>query len=414
MCEVLLLTPQLPYPPHQGTSLRNLHIVKGLSRRNRITLLSFLEHDRRAGPETMGPLPDLCRQIVTIPAPPRRSSTQRLWQMATTRKPDMALRLHSHRFEITLRRLLSEKLFAVVQIEGIELAWTIEPIRAICPDVKLVFDAHNAESVLQERSMQADLGNFRRWPAAAYSWVQSRRLRQLEAWIGEEVDWVTAVSQSDKDSLAAQMTESQVPITIIPNSIDVSQYEGDTEAADFLSTNLYSYDVIFTGKMDYRPNVDAVLWFADEVWPKIVAHMPETKWAIVGQRVHARLERVRDLPGVTFTGWVEHIQPYLVGAKVFIMPFRVGSGTRLKLIEALAARKAVVSTSMGVEGYPVQNGTELLLADTAKDMAEAVVKLLADPELRIRLGTTGCGFAQQYDWRKITTKFDEVYSALGE
>ena len=321
-----------------------------------------------------------------VPAPPRRSTLNRLWQMASTGKPDMALRLSSDRFEITLRRLLSEREFDVVQVEGIELAWTMEPIRAIRPDVKLVFDAHNAESVLQERSMQADLGNARRWPAAAYSWLQSRRLRRLEAWIGEKADWVTAVSQSDKESLAVQMRSSQVPITVVPNSIDVSQYMGGAETEDFSDASVPSYDLIFIGKMDYRPNVDAVLWFAKEVWPSILARLPDTTWAIVGQKVHARLASVRDLPGVTFTGWVEHVQPYLAQAKVFVMPFRVGSGTRLKLIEALAAGKAVVSTSMGVEGYPVQHGRELLLADTAGEMADAVLKLLAEPELRTATG----------------------------
>ncbi len=386
MSVLLLLTPQLPYPAHQGTSLRNLHIIRGLARSNQITLLSFVEADQTAGKRTLGPLFELCEQTVMVPAPPRRSTLQRLRQMVTTDKPDMALRLSSDRFEITLRRLLSEREFDVVQVEGIELAWTIEPIRAIRPDVKLVFDAHNAESVLQKRSMQADFGNVRRWPAAAYSWVQSRRLHHLEAWIGEKVDWITAVSQSDKESLAVQMANSQVPITVVPNSIDVPQYIEAAEAGEYSAVTVPSYDVIFMGKMDYRPNVDAVIWFAEEVWPSILTRAPDTTWAVVGQKVHARLASVRDLRGITFTGWVEHVQPYLVQAKVFIMPFRVGSGTRLKLIEALAAGKAVVTTSMGVEGYPVQHGREVLLADTAADMADAVLNLLAEPELRNQLG----------------------------
>jgi glycosyltransferase involved in cell wall biosynthesis len=89
--------------------------------------------------------------------------------------------------------------------------------------------------------------------------------------------------------------------------------------------------------MDYRPNVDAVLWFAAEIWPLIKAKRPQTTWAIVGQKPHARLERLQEIEGVTVTGWVEEVRPYLTGAAVFVMPFRLGSGTRLKLIEAMAA-----------------------------------------------------------------------------
>ena len=140
--------------------------------------------------------------------------------------------------------------------------------------------------------------------------------------------------------------------------------------------------------------------------------MPEITWAVVGQKPHARLDRLHGVPGITVTGWVEKVQPYLAGARVFIMPFRVGSGTRLKLIEALAAGRAVVSTSLGVEGYPVQDGQELLLADSADEMASKILRLLQDSDFRAQLGKTGREFSQQYDWRKVIPIFDQVYEAL--
>jgi len=323
--------------------------------------------------------------------------------------PDMGLRLDSSRFEISLRRLLSERSYDVIQVEGIEMAWTMDAIRAVQPGIKILYDAHNAETVLQSRALQADINKIRRWPAAAYSWVQTGRLRRFEAWAGCEADWITAVSELDKANLADQMEVEQVPITVIPNCIDVSHYMNELHLSDVEAP---SYDVVFVGKMDFRPNVDAVLWFADEVWPEIVTQMPNMTWAVVGQKPHARLARLRDLPGVTVTGWVEHVFPYLSGAKLLVMPFRVGSGTRLKLIEALAAGKAVISTSLGVEGYPVIDGREVLLADKADDMVRAVLGLLADPERRERLGANGRQFAQQYDWRNIIPKFDEIYDAL--
>jgi glycosyltransferase involved in cell wall biosynthesis len=321
--------------------------------------------------------------------------------------PDMALRLDSRRFEITLRRLLSENTFDVVQVEGIEMAWVMNSIRIVKPNQKLVYDAHNAETLLQYRALQADLQNPRRWPEAAYSWVQSGRLRQFEAKVVEQADWVTAVSQIDKEYLTDQQAGNQVPITVIPNCIDVVQYNVES-----FPERPHTFDIIFIGKMDYRPNVDAVLWFADKVWPQILAGKPDTTWAIVGQKPHARLNKLQNVPGIKVTGWVEHVQPYLAGAKVFVMPFRVGSGTRLKLIEALAAGKAVVSTSLGVEGYSIEDGRELLLADTPADMALKVLDLLQESQRRIQLGVMGRIFAKQYDWRKVIPMFDEVYDAL--
>jgi glycosyltransferase involved in cell wall biosynthesis len=172
------------------------------------------------------------------------------------------------------------------------------------------------------------------------------------------------------------------------------------------------FDLVFIGKMDYRPNVDAVIWFADAVWPKIVAKQKGITLAIVGQKPHTRLDRLHEVPGITVTGWVDKVQPYLDGSRVFIMPFRVGSGTRLKLIEALAAGKAVISTTLGVEGYPVKDEQELMLADSASEMADKTVRLLKDKALRNQLGKAGREFARQYDWRKVIPLFDEVYDTI--
>ncbi|MEZ4646134.1 MAG: glycosyltransferase [Chloroflexota bacterium] len=115
---------------------------------------------------------------------------------------------------------------------------------------------------------------------------------------------------------------------------------------------------------------------------------------------------------MTVTGWVESVQPYLAGTAVFLMPFRVGSGTRLKLIEAMAAGKAIVSTPIGAEGFPVQHGREILLGETAAELETAVLHLLDHAQERTRLGAAARQFAQQYDWRVVVPQFDEVYRRI--
>lgn len=401
--KVLLLTPQLPYPPHQGTSLRNFHIIRGLAQACEVSLLSFLEPGQSIDAAQIAPLAELCQRIETIPMP-QRTTGKRLQQLLATRRPDMAHRLFSPAFNIRLLQMLQAADFDIVQIEGIEMARYLPVIRHGSPRSKIVFDDHNAETELQRRNFLTDLGQPRRWVAAAYSAEQVRRLHKFERWVCQQADWVTAVSQPDKTHLE-KFTQGQTPITVIPNSLDVQQFQ--LEEAQAIPS-----DIVFSGKMDYRPNVDAVLWFVDEVWPQIRQERPSTTFTIVGQKPHARLGRLRNEPGITLTGWVERVEPYLAGAKVFVLPFRVGSGTRLKLIEAMAAGKALVSTAVGAEGFPVEHNRELLLVDDPVEMGTAVLRLLTHPEERQRLGQAAQQFAQQYDWRVVVPEFLAIYQKL--
>ncbi|MBK8901754.1 MAG: glycosyltransferase [Anaerolineaceae bacterium] len=401
--KVLLLTPQLPYPPHQGTSLRNFHIIRGLAQACEVSLLSFLELGQSMAADQIAPLAGLCQRIETVPVP-QRTMGKRLYQLLATRRPDMAHRLFSPAFNVRLLQMLQAVSYDIVQIEGIELARYLPVIRHGSPRSKIVFDDHNAETELQRRNFLTDLRQPLRWVAAAYSAAQVRRLRRFERWVCQQADWVTAVSHPDKVHLE-QLTNGRTPITVIPNSLDVPQFQ--LEEAEVIPS-----DIVFSGKMDYRPNVDAVLWFVDEVWPMVRRERPSTTFTIVGQKPHVRLDRLKNEPGITLTGWVERVEPYLAGAKVFVLPFRVGSGTRLKLIEAMAAGKAVVSTAVGAEGFPVENNREIRLVDEAEGFGTAVLHLLNHPQERQRLGQAAQQFAQNYDWRVVVPQFLQIYREL--
>jgi glycosyltransferase involved in cell wall biosynthesis len=409
MANLLLLTPQLPYPPRQGTSLRNFHIIRGLAKGHDISLLSFEEG--KTDEASVKQLLEYCRAVWTVPAPVR-STTQRLVRLIGDTRPDMAHRLESTRFDTAIDEIISglsarqelQARFDIVQIEGIELARVIPLVRRLGPNCRIVLDEHNAEAELQIRSLKADLGDPKRWPASFYSWLQVPRLQRYEQWACRASDWVTVVSEPDRKRLAKFAPTT--PMSVIPNAIDVTEYQASPAQSSL------EYDLVFTGKMDYRPNVDAVLWFAREIWPTILQERPGTTWAIVGQNPHRRLKSLAELGGVTVTGQVEHIQPFIAGATVCIMPFRVGSGTRFKLIEAMAAGKAIVSTGVGAEGFAATNDKELLIADEPAEFASAALSLLNSPEERTRLGEQARLLAQAYDWQKVMPSFDAVYSQL--
>jgi polysaccharide biosynthesis protein PslH len=371
-----------------------------LAQNHEVTLLTFVEPGQATDEETLRPLTSLCHHLERVVAPQRTNFT-RLRQLLTSRLPDMAHRLYTPMFEIRLRQLLQQNEFDVIQVEGIELARYMTTVKETSPDSRLIFDNHNAETELQRRNLETDRSSPRRWLAAFYSWVQVGRLARFERWALETADATAAVSDADRAHL--QKLAADATIVTIPNCIDVTAY------ADDAAEESIPFDLVFSGKMDYRPNIDAVLWFAEAVWPRIKAERPETTWAIVGQKPHERLAHVQDMDGVTVTGWVESIRPYLHGASLFITPFRIGSGTRLKLIEAMAAGKAIVSTPVGAEGFAVTHKQELWLAENAAEMATAVLHLLDDAQTRTRLGQQARQFAQQYDWRVVIPAFEKLY-----
>ncbi len=397
---ILLLTPQRPYPAHQGTTLRNFNIVKELAKRHTVCVLCFLEPDQ--DPNDSGPLPELCQWVDTIPVP-HRTTALRLRQMLTTLRPDMSWRLWSPEFKQRLNQRLQAQPFDVVAIEAIEMAPYLPDIEALTPTPQIIYDAHNAEWILQKRAFTTDIKQPARWPGALYSWVQWHRLVRYEADLMRRTNHTIAMSPQDKAAL--HQINPQTPITIVPNGVDLtaySQFEGLPIA----------HDLVFTGKMDFRPNIDAVLWFGQHVLPLIQAQRPGITFAIVGQRPHPKLDVLRSIPKITITGFVDDIRPYIAGATVYVAPLRVGGGTRLKILEAMTMARPIVSTSVGAEGFPVTHGQELYFADDPQTYAQTVLNLLDNPMRRAKVGQAGKAFAQaHYGWDALIPDMEAAYQA---
>ncbi len=394
---ILFLTPQRPFPTHQGTTIRNFNIIAELSKRHTITLLTFLEADQNPN---HGELAPLCQNIQTIPVP-HRSTATRLRQMLTTARPDMSWRLWSAEFDSQLQVLLQQNSFDVVHIEGIEMAPYLPTLKQFAPRAKIIYDDHNAEWLLQHRNFTTDIKNPRRWIAAAYSFVQTQRLKNYEAWICRTADGVFAVSHADKNALL--QLDPALNIEVVPNGVNLQKYS-QTESPPI------PFDIVFTGKMDYRPNIDAMLWFAESVLPIIHARRPETTLAIVGQRPHARLDILRENSAITITGFVDEIIPYIAGGTVYIAPFRVGGGTRLKLLQAMAMKKAIVATTVGAEGFGITSGREMILVDDAETMANDILRLIDSPDERQRLGENARQFvADNFTWEALVPTFEKLY-----
>lgn len=388
-------------------AIRAYNLLGGLRERFRVDLYSLSSCPEAA--QHAAALRRVCERVEVFPAP-TRTRAQRLWALLTTRLPDMALRAYSPAFQDAVLKALADGGYAILHVESIEMApYALAALGAGLPQrPRVVFDDLNAEYLLQKRAFETDLRDPRRWAAAVYSFAQWRRLARYERQVCRVADCVVAVSKWDRDALVRLAPGANV--CVVPNGIDASHYvnyaaEGQCPIADTPGPKL-----VFTGKMDFRPNVDAVCWFADAILPRIRQHAPHTHVYIVGQRPSPAVQALGSRPGITVTGFVPDVRPYIAAADVYVVPMRMGGGTRLKVLEAMVLGKAIVSTSLGCEGYGLTSGRELVVADDAARFADETIALLRDPARRAKLGDTAREFAvSRYDWSRITPLLERAY-----
>jgi glycosyltransferase involved in cell wall biosynthesis len=235
-------------------------------------------------------------------------------------------------------------------------------------------------------------------------WVESRRLRKSEQFAWRMADAVGTVSEVDRAEVLR--VEGGKPVWVLPNGAEIRP--GNRPAAPARSGQ-----IIFTGNFRYFANVDAAFYLCREILPAVRSCFPEAELLILGSDADKKLGKLRSYPGVTVKGWVPDLAPYVDSAAVYVCPLRAGSGTKNKVLEAMAAQKAIVSTSVGAEGLRVTDGEHLLIADDVPAFASSVCRLLGDVELRSRLGRSACDLARErYSWKEIAGKLREAYVSM--
>lgn len=406
---LLILAPQLPWPPNQGTALRNLNLVRVLATRHQVHLVCFGDPAAERGP-----LADWGVAVTVVPAPPPRSFLRRLWELPSQPVPDLLRRLASPAMDRCLAELAAGPAadpagqVDVLQVEGIEMA----PFGLALRDrlarrgrpPRLVYDAHNAEWILQDRAWRADLGRgLAGLPGVVYSLIQTAKLRRYERRLLRASDAVVAVSAADAEVLRA--LASDVTPVVVPNGVDLDLYRpgpADAEDADL---------VVFTGKMDFRPNIDGMAWFCETVWPLARALRPTLRLAIVGRDPVPRVRALASTDlGIEVTGAVPDVRPFIARAGIVVVPLRVGGGTRLKVLEAMAAGKAILATGLGAEGLDLADGREALLVDEPAAMARAIAALAGDGARRAELGRAARARAERdYGWERLVRGMEDCY-----
>ena len=251
---------------------------------------------------------------------------------------------------------------------------------------------HNVETEIWRRYARTESNIARK---SLYA-LEFRKMRHYEQKIVQKFHHVIAVSEHDRELMSRW--RSPLRISVVPTGVDVAQFT--SAAARSVSQPL----ILFVGAMDWKPNIDAVEFFCAEVLPHIHAKVPEARFRIVGRNPGQRVQNLRS-GAVEVTGTVSSVLEHLQAAAIVVVPLRVAGGTRLKIYEAMAAGKAIVSTSIGAEGLDVHPGQDIILADNAEEFADAAVMLIRDSKLRKRYESAAAELALQYDWRLVGQKF---------
>jgi len=385
-------------PLDTGGKTRSFNLLKELARIHEVTLFTF--YGRHAD-DTHAQLERYFSRAICIPMdlPHARGIDEALdyarnffslrpYTMAKFCRPEIAN---------ALRELVQKHSFDVIVCDFLFCAGVI-PWDWPCP--KVLF-THNVEEQIWRRHFQVSRNPV--WKAV--SWREYRTLRLAERHYVNLADHVLTVSESDRNYFATYTDAKR--ITVVPTGVDVEYYQPG-------NTIEKPGTLVFTGSMDWLPNEDAITFFAESILPQLQRKTPDAVLRVVGRRPSQRLRALAaENKYIEVTGEVQDVRPHVHESSVYVVPLRIGGGTRIKIFEAMAMGKAIVSTSVGAEGLPVRHNENIVLADSPEVFAREIARLLGDPAERMRIGRAARTLVEKnYSWRSAVGVFDAVFEQV--
>jgi polysaccharide biosynthesis protein PslH len=395
---LLFVTQTLPFPPDGGVNIRTFNVLRILATRYEVDLVCF--YRKRIARDIVGSvaaLKDIVCSVEVFPIPQEHS----MLRLVGDHLQSMLSRTVYTRFvykndlvRLSLRRIISERRPDLVHIDSLDLA-TYLPDLAGLPTVLV---HHNIESALLHRRASAERSRI----VSSYVAHQAKLMRK------EERAFSTAASLnvvcSAADAAALRSIAGQLAVEVIPNGVDIGYFApGDSQM---------TCDIVSVGGMTWFPNKDAVEYFGCKILPIIRERRHNASVTWVG-RANAAETALQDTRGIQMTGYVSDVRPLVRGGTCFVAPIRVGGGTRLKLLDAWAMGKAIVSTSVGAEGLSTIDGENILLRDEPEAFADAVVSVISNKQLRERLEKGARETAvSEYSWDSIGSRMLQLYEAV--
>ena len=386
-------------PVHSGGDIRSYNIARQLARRHELTFLSY--YDGAQDPDYESQLSDRFPGAVCIATGKSEGSTlgrgiDYVGRLASP-LPYAVGRFACKVVQQKLQELFDQHRFDVAICDFLDAAVNFP---AYLSTVSVLFQ-HNVETEIWRRHAATESNPVKR---RMYN-VEFKKMKRFESRAMRKFHHVIAVSEHDRSLMEAWVEGSR--ITVVPTGVDLEQYKPD------FGNNPSSPMVVFVGAMDWEPNIDAMEYFCGQIWPAVLARTPDARFRIVGRNPGDRVVAL-SAPSIEITGRVSSVAEHLHDAAVVVVPLRIGGGTRLKIYEAMAAGKAVVSTSIGAEGLDVHHGRDIVLADSAQSFSEAVSGLLRDDSRRRQYEQAAAELAARYDWSVIGEQFGRTLEMLGD
>jgi polysaccharide biosynthesis protein PslH len=384
-------------PVDTGGKIRSYNLLKHLRTRNEVTLVSYYDgatdkdYEQKIAEQFPGAVTvNTGYSVTTI------RQTLRYFRNVPSSAPFAVSKFTSPQIQKLISEWDRERRFDVFVCDFLSASLNFPTVL----NTPAVLFQHNVESALWKRQAAHEANPPKR---LAFK-LEAAKMMRYEHQAVSRFHHVIAVSEHDKE-LMSKMTEPS-RISVVPTGVDLANY-----AAVAGEQNDGAAQVLFLGSMDWEANIDGVDYFCREVWPTVKEAVPEAKFLVVGRNPPPRITKW-STDSVEITGRVESVLPYLRDAAVFVVPLRIGGGTRLKIYEAMAAGKAVVSTTIGAEGLDIHHGKDILLADDEATFARSVIDLLVDQDKRRHLGAEAARLAARYDWPIIATEFERILSAV--
>jgi polysaccharide biosynthesis protein PslH len=378
-------------PPDTGGKIRSYNILKELARNHSVTFFSFYAaHDNDTHPSLKDTFERVVCMPLDLPSPKSLAESRDYGIRLFSSQPYGITKYCRPQVRRSLRDLLKREKYDVILCDFMAAAGVI-PWRD--PTPKVLF-THNVEATIWRRHYEIAKNPV--WKAI--SWLEWKKMQAAELRYLRLADRVLTVSDTDRDAFSPSVGMEK--LTVIPTGVDVDYFQP-------MPTQETANSLVFTGSMDWLPNEDAILYFADAILPLIKQQCPDVTLKVVGRSPSRKLQAAVEADKrIRLTGWVEDIRPFVARGSVCIVPLRIGGGTRLKIFEAMAMGKAVVSTTIGAEGLAVDNGRNILLADSPQDFADAVVSLFRDSHRRQQLGNDARKLVQEnYSWNTVAKGF---------
>lgn len=383
--KILLTCKEFPHSKVIGGPIIIYNRLKYLSKNHTVSLAAFCKDEEK---KHIPSVQEYCHDLRLVPLPPKRSQLTVFKDFFLSPVPHYFLRVHkSQEMSRTIADMVAKDAYDFVIAEYSVMGQFIHRNPHL-PPVRRIMSVHECYYL-------ARLKDFRH-----YHWgnkklreaINLKGLKKYEFDMYEEADKVLALTPQGKEELLD--IRSTLDIGIVPHGVDVEHFA-------FSVPDQEEQSIIFVGNYLHYPNADAVLYFAEAIWPRVKQNSPQLKFYIVGQAPPPEIKKLAEDPAIVVTGRVDDVTPYLTRSTVFICPVRLGGGFRGKILEAMAIGRPIVSTSLGAEGIPAQSGKNIILADNPEDFAQGIDRLLQDSSLYNQISTLGRQLVEdKYAWGK--------------